>query len=250
MTLDHKTRIAQALEGHDPHYGKLPLVGLHVAIVLSAFTITLQSMPGQNTDTQRILTALEATLLAVFLTEFCLRLWSAPSRWRYVFSFWGLIDILSIVPALLFLIPDSEVLRTLRLMRIFRLLKLLRMRRAILRLEHAISSNREEMLLFGVLAAIVLFLAAVGIYHFEKDAQPEIFGSIPQSAWWAIATLTTVGYGDVYPVTTGGRVFTAITLLVGLGIVAIPAGLITSGLLNAPPDESETNLNNETTNGD
>ncbi|WP_299927644.1 ion transporter [uncultured Pelagimonas sp.] len=242
-----KHRVALALEGEDPRYGKLPLAGLHMAIVLSAFTITLQSMPGHSTDMQKILLGLEAVLLAIFVTEFCLRFWSAENRLGYIFSFWGLIDLLSILPALLFLLPDSTVLRTLRLMRIFRLLKLLRMRRAILRLEHAISSNREEMLLFGVLAAIVLFLAAVGIYHFEKDAQPEIFGSIPQSAWWAIATLTTVGYGDVYPVTTGGRVFTAITLLIGLGIVAIPAGLITSGLLNAPEEETETET---TTNGE
>ena len=257
IEMDKKQRVALALEGFDPRYGKLPLACLHVAIVLSAFTITLQSMPGKDTLTVQILTGLEVILLAIFCAEFLLRLWSAESRLGYIFSFWGLIDLLSILPALLFLFPNSEVLRTLRLMRIFRLLKLLRMRRAILRLEHALSSNREEMILFGVLAAITLFLAAVGIYHFEKDAQPEIFGSIPQSAWWAIATLTTVGYGDVYPVTTGGRIFTAITLLIGLGIVAIPAGLITTGLLNAPeedPDDLENDLINrdkpETTNGE
>ena len=75
----------------------------------------------------------------------------------------------------------------------------------------------------------------MGIYHFESAAQPEAFGSIPAALWWALATLTTVGYGDAYPVTAGGRIFTGLVLLVGLGIVAVPAGVVTSALLEDAP---------------
>lgn len=101
------------------------------------------------------------------------------------------------------------------------------------RIHHAFIISKEELILFGFTAAIMLYLSSVGIYFFEREAQPEAFGSIFHSMWWAIATLTTVGYGDVYPITVGGRIFTFIVLIIGLGIVAVPTGLFASALSRA-----------------
>ena len=94
---------------------------------------------------------------------------------------------------------------------------------------------KDEGLIFLFSTTLVLYLAAAGIYHFEHEAQPDTFGPIPESLWWAVATLTTVGYGDAYPVTAGGRVFTAVILLCGMGIVAVPAGLVATALTRAGP---------------
>ena len=88
-------------------------------------------------------------------------------------------------------------------------------------------------MLFGICSMVLLYFSAVGIYYFEKEAQPEAFGSVFHSLWWAVATLTTVGYGDIYPVTVGGKVFTFFILMVGLGIVAVPTGLFASALSKA-----------------
>jgi voltage-gated potassium channel len=88
----------------------------------------------------------------------------------------------------------------------------------------------EEFVMFFFLALILIYIAAAGIYHFEHEAQPDRFTSIFDSLWWAICTLTTVGYGDVYPITAGGRVFTCMVLLIGLGIIAVPTGIIASSL--------------------
>ena len=106
----------------------------------------------------------------------------------------------------------------------------MRYNRALVRFSRAITLAREEIILFLGVTLGLLYFAAVGIYYFEHQAQPEEFASIFHSLWWAVATLTTVGYGDVYPITVGGRIFTFFILLIGLGIVAVPAGLLASAL--------------------
>ena len=101
----------------------------------------------------------------------------------------------------------------------------------------AIALAKEEAILFLLATIVLLYLSAVGIYYFEHQVQPEQFKSIPHSLWWAVATLTTVGYGDVYPITVGGKVFTFIILMIGLGIIAVPAGLVASALSKVREDE-------------
>lgn len=132
---------------------------------------------------------------------------------------------------------DLRSVRALRLLRLFHLLKLARYGSAARRLQRATLLVREELVLFTGAASVLIFLAAVGIYYFERDAQPAAFASVFHSLWWAVITLTTVGYGDVYPVTVGGRVFTFLVLMVGLGIVAVPTGLIASALSKARDEE-------------
>ena len=96
---------------------------------------------------------------------------------------------------------------------------------------------REELILFACATMLILYFAAIGIYYFEHEAQPEAFSSVFDGLWWAVATLTTVGYGDVFPVTAGGRFFTFIVLITGLGVVAVPTGLIASALSRAREEE-------------
>lgn len=111
-----------------------------------------------------------------------------------------------------------------------RLLKLARYSRAADRLAQAFTAVRSELLMFLFLSLLVIYFSAAGIYYFEHDVQPEAFASTPHSFWWAIATLSTVGYGDVYPVTAGGGVFTFFVLLIGVGIIAVPTGPIATAL--------------------
>lgn len=121
-------------------------------------------------------------------------------------------------------------MRLIRLLRLLRILKLVRYNQALNRFSKAIYIAKEELAIFALASLVMLYLAAVGIYHFEHNAQPEVFRSIFDSLWWAVATLTTVGYGDIYPITTGGRLFTFLVLMLGLGLVAVPTGIIASSL--------------------
>jgi len=106
-------------------------------------------------------------------------------------------------------------------------------------LQTAFTLVKEEIILFFVVTAILLYLTAAGIYYFEHQLQPDAFSSIFSGLWWAVATLTTVGYGDVYPVTTGGKIFTFFVLIIGLGIVAVPSGLMASALSEARKQETK-----------
>ena len=169
-----------------------------------------------------------------------LRLAVADSRWRFVRSFFGVLDLVAILPFYLAAGVDLRAVRTFRLLRLIRILKLARYSDAVRRLRRAVGIVREELVLFLNVALILIFLSAVGIYYFEHDRQPEHFASVFHSLWWAVVTLTTVGYGDMFPITTGGRVFTFFVLFLGLGIVAVPTGLFASALAKAREEEEDT----------
>lgn len=186
--------------------------------------------------TSRGLVLASAAVTTLFVAEYALRLATAPRRWRYVTSFYGIVDLVAILPTLLGL--DLRAVRAFRLFRLLRLLKITRAK-ALNRFGRALWTVKDEGLIFLFTTAVVLYLAAAGIYHFEHEAQPETFGSIPESLWWAVTTLTTVGYGDAYPVTAGGRMFTAVILLVGIAIVAAPAGLVATALSRAGEESKE-----------
>ena len=147
-----------------------------------------------------------------------------------MFSFYGLVDLAAILPFYIASGLDLRAVRVFRLLRLVRILKLLKYSKAIDRFHRALVIAKEELILFGFVAAIMLYLSAVGIYYFENSAQPDQFKSVFHSLWWAVTTLTTVGYGDMYPITAGGKLFTFVVLMIGLGIVAVPTGLIASAL--------------------
>lgn len=238
--------ILQALDGTHPTIGRGIAIALQLLIIVSAVAIALETVQSLPPMVRQVLLIVEYSVLAIFTAEYLLRLACSPKPLRYAVSFWGIVDFLSIVPAILFLVPDAQSIRSLRLLRLIRLLKLFHASHALDRLARAFQKNRDELWIFSFIALVVLYLSAVGIYHFEHQAQPDTFGSIPACLWWSLATLTTVGYGDVYPITLAGRAFTGIVLLVGLGVIAVPAGLITSALLEGDLEDPITDLDLET----
>ena len=190
---------------------------------------------SQRKRTQRVKrsTYNEITTVAIFTIEYVLRLALCRPRFSYALSFFGIIDLLAILPFYISTGIDLRSLRAFRLLRLFRLLKLARYSAAMQRMRRAFIIVKEELILFGATALIILYLSAVGIYYFEREAQPEEFASVFHALWWSIVTLTTVGYGDVYPITLGGRIFKFFVMITGLGIVAVPAGLFASALSKA-----------------
>ena len=178
--------------------------------------------------------------LFLFTVEYVLRIWAAPKKRAFIFSFYGIVDLLAILPAMLFLLPEFRMLRILRFLRIFRILKATRFILAVDRLTTALNDVKRELVALVILSLMLVYLAACGIHYFEKETQPEAFGSIFGSMWWAIVTLTTVGYGDVYPATPGGKIFTALVTLIGVGLIAIPSGLLASVLTEARAERRKT----------
>jgi voltage-gated potassium channel len=172
-------------------------------------------------------------VIGIFTVEYLLRLYASEKKLSFIFSFYGLVDLIAILPYYLFLGLDLRSMRAFRLIRLVRLLGMARYQKAMKRFKTAFSMAREEIVLFLFLTLILLYLSAVGIYYFEREAQPEEFASVFHSLWWAVATLTTVGYGDIYPITAGGKVFTFFMMIIGMGIIAVPAGLVASALTKA-----------------
>lgn len=178
------------------------------------------------------------TVVIFFAFEYVVRIWTASEKRKYIFSFFGIIDLLAVIVGIAAL-PQFTSLRLFRLLQLIRLLKLVRFSQALTDLGRAFSSMRDEIMLFMGLTGLVVFLAAFGAYHFEHETQPEQFSHMGDALWWAVATLTTVGYGDIYPVTIGGKIMTAIVVLCGLGIVAAPAGVVAQAMATALREKRE-----------
>jgi voltage-gated potassium channel len=227
-----KADIIDILDGTHEKHGRVVALFLHVLILLSAISISLETVETLPGWFHIALLRFEIIVLAVFVTEYILRVTCSPRPLEYVFSFWGIVDLFACLPAMAIIQSNWQVVRTIRLIRLVRLLKLFRTSTAFDRLLQAFATVRGELLIFIILSGLILYVAAVGIYLFEHEAQPDVFASIPMSLWWAVASLTTVGYGDMFPITPGGRVFTTFILFIGLGVVAVPAAIITTALMN------------------
>ena len=208
-----RSRVKSIIDGRDPVFGRLFEKVSTGLIVLSAISLAVETISGLPHWLKILLWLEEVAIVILFSAEYILRIWTSEKPIKYIVSFWGVVDILAIAPFYLSMGIDLRGLRIIRLLRLFRLLKALRYIKAANRLRSALQEIRDELVIFACLSSIVLYLSAVGIYHFEHSAQPEKFTSIPQSLWWSIATLTTVGYGDVYPITVGGQLFTSVVLL-------------------------------------
>ena len=199
-------------------------------IAFSLVTFSLETLPNLPAAARKAFELSEIVITLLFTLEYGLRIATAPRKKDYIFSFYGIVDLIAILPFYVASGIDLRALRAVRMLRIFRILKLVGYSKAIVDFGQAMRQAKEQFIVFGFAALIVLYVSAAGIYYFEHEAQPEQFASIFQSLWWAVATLTTVGYGDVYPITAGGKIFTFVVLMWGLGIVAVPAGIIASSL--------------------
>jgi len=231
--------LKKIIENSDTRAGRAFDLSIQTLIVLSLVAFSVGTLPNLPESIRIALDVFEVCCILVFTAEYLARIAVAEKKLSYIFSFFGLIDLLAILPFYLMTGLDLRAVRAFRLLRLVRVLKLARYSAAARRFHKAFLLAREELILFVLVASIMLYLAAVGIYYFEHEAQPEAFQSVFHSLWWAVATLTTVGYGDVYPITAGGRIFTAFVLFVGLGIVAIPAGMVATALSRARTIEDD-----------
>lgn len=181
----------------------------------------------------------ELISIVIFSFEYLYRIiiYYKAGGWRglfsYVFSFFGLIDLISILPFYLkqFIAIDGRFFRILRLFRLTRIFKLGRESKSLKLFIKALTSVRNELKFTLFLSILTILFSASAIYFLENEAQPEVFSSITASVWWATVSLATVGYGDVIPITVGGKVFASIISLVGIGVVAIPTGIISAAFV-------------------
>lgn len=232
-----KEAVKNIIENDGSVEGRYFTILVQVLIVISLLSFSVSTIPNLSKSTIRVLQLIEIMTVVLFSVEYCLRIFIADKKLSYILSFWGLIDLIAILPFYLASGLDLRAVRIFRLLRIFRIFKLLRYTKAINRIGRAFTMVKEELILFFFVAMILLFLSSVGIYYFEHEAQPEKFKSVFHSLWWASATLTTVGYGDIYPVTKLGKIFTFFVLMIGIGIVSVPTGLIASALSKARIEE-------------
>ncbi len=209
-------------------------------ILLNVLAIGLESLPSMRDRWLEAFWYFEIFSVAVFTLEYLARLWSCVelpeyrqlsptrSRLRYAMTPMALIDLLAILPFYISFQVDFDLL-FLRVLRLLRLLKIARYSPAMNALLEVLKKESDALAASVVVLLIMLVIAASGIHLLEAEAQPEVFGSIPESLWWAIVTLTTVGYGDVVPITTGGKIFGGLIGLIGIGMVALPAAILASG---------------------
>lgn len=208
-----------------------------VALILfSAATVPLETLPTLSPAWRGFLDIAEILVVAAFTVEYVARLYVTPDRWRYVFGFQGIVDLLAILP---FYLSFAVDLRALRLLRVLRLLKLARYDAAVGRMARAFVEAREELAISLLVLGVIVYFAAFGIFYFEHQAQPDKFTSLMDALWWAVSTVTTVGYGDIYPITVGGRLFTFVVLIASLGLVAAPTGIFASALLSVRREDAE-----------
>lgn len=215
-----------------------------VLILLASITAILETEPTLRALWPPLFPALEAIFVTLFMLEYVLRLYAigedpryrgVGGRLRYLFSFWALVDLLAIAPYFLgFLVHNNAfLLRLLRLARMLRLARLGRFSQAWVALAQALSSRSHELWLSAGVAGLLLLFSSCCLYLVEAAAQPEAFGSVPRALWWSIATLTTVGYGDVTPITALGKFFAGLTAVAGIGIIAMPTGILAAAFSDA-----------------
>lgn len=235
MSAPFKKRLGGILFRTDTLAGKLFNAGLLLLVLASVGVVMLDSAEPVAARYQARLYGLEWFFTLIFTVEYAARLWSARNRKRYAFSFHGVIDLLSVLPTYAaLLIPGTEVflaVRVLRLFRIFRVMKLVSYQGEARFILHALSLSRRKIVVF--LYAVVLLVVILGSAMYVIEGHASGFTSISRSIYWAIVTLTTVGYGDISPQTALGQALAAFVMLLGYSIIAVPTGIVTAEIHTA-----------------
>lgn len=212
-------------------------------IVLNVLAVMAETVESVEARYRGFLWDFEVFSVAVFTIEYFARLWScvvnplyqrpALGRIRYVVSFFAVVDLFAILPfyAPMLIAFDLRFLRAVRLFRVFRLLKVARYSRALANLVSVFRAKKAELGITVIALLLFLLIASTTMYDVEHDAQPKNFPDIPSAMWWGVVTLTTVGYGDIYPITPLGKFLGSVIALAGIGLFALPAGIIASGLV-------------------
>jgi len=212
-------------------------------ISLNTLAVILETVKRFAQQFKAIFYYFEIFSIVIFSIEYILRIWSCTANEKYRHPLWGrlrfmftpllLVDLFAILPFYLpMLIPlDLRFIRILRLFRIFRIFKLERYMKAFSLLKKVFINKKEELLITLFLIFVLLIFTSSLMFFIEHNVQPEKFSSIPQAVWWGIVTLTTVGYGDIYPITSLGKILGAFIILLSIGFFALPAGILASGFI-------------------
>jgi voltage-gated potassium channel len=204
-------------------------LALIFVILVSVVSVILESIPAFNARFGTILHQAEWVITIIFTIEYIARIWSHPKPLKYIFSFYGVIDFMAIIPTYLDLIfagaMSLAVIRGLRLLRIFRILKITRYSREGRIIVEALKASRVKILVF--LFAVVVIVLVIGTLMYLIEGESSGFTSIPAGIYWAIVTLTTVGFGDITPMTTFGKFIASFVMIMGYGIIAVPTGIVT-----------------------
>jgi voltage-gated potassium channel len=213
---------------------------LMLGILVSVVVATLDTIPSVAAEYGGILSRIEYICVAIFCVEYVLRIWTSTVHERYAHPVLGrllymlrplmLIDLLSILPAFLpILTADLLVLRSIRLLRLMRILKLGRYSKGFVLVADVLHGKRDELLAATSMLLFLLFFSSSVMFFVEREAQPQTFKSIMDALWWGVSTITSVGYGDILPVTPAGKVLGGIVQILGVGLFAIPAGVFAAG---------------------
>ena len=213
-------------------------------IILNVIALILETIPEIKESLGLILKQFEIISVMIFSIEYVLRIYVSSlthpsssklkSAFKFIFSFYGLIDLLAITPFYLPFVTkiDLRFLRILRLLRFLRIFKINRYNNSLSLILSVIKEKKSELAMTGFVAFLILFIASFLMYYVEGESQPDKFPNILSCFWWAIATLTTVGYGDVYPITGLGKFLSGIIAVLGIGLVALPTGLVSAGFMD------------------
>lgn len=221
-----------------------------IVLILVNVCLVIADTFNLPSSVQAVSSHVEVVSVIIFTIEYALRIWTADllypdrkwisSKLRYVFSFMALIDLLAILPFYLpFIFPiDLRVLRMLRIIRLFRVFKINRYTNALSSIAKVFRSKKSELLSSVFVVLLLMIVASVLMFSIENKAQPDNFRNAFDALWWAFATLTTVGYGDIYPVTVLGKILSTVIAVLGIGLVAVPTGIISAGFMESM-DKSE-----------
>ena len=224
-----RSKLHEIVFGHETRAGKRFDVYLLWIILFSVLIVMLESIPEIGNDYRYEFSVLEWILTILFSLEFLLRIWISPKPLKYIFSFWGAVDFLSILPTYLSLIVHSYhyflIVRIFRLLRVFRILKLARFNTEMLVLVRALKASRHKIGIFVMTVLSIVTIMGTVMYVIEGGEKG--FTSIPQSIYWAIVTVTTVGYGDMVPSSALGKFISSIAMIVGFAIIAVPTSIVT-----------------------
>jgi voltage-gated potassium channel len=215
---------------------------LMALIMLNVIVVILETVEEQYFLYGQLFRTFDTFSVIIFTVEYVLRIWSCTSDERYSNPLGGrvrfaltpllVIDLVAILPFYLPMVfPDLRFLRVMRIFRLFRIFKMARYSQSMQTLGRVLSLKKGELTVTFFALIILLVLSSSVIYHVEHEAQPETFSSIPASMWWGVVTLTTVGYGDVYPITPVGKLIGAFIIVIGIGLFALPAGILASGFV-------------------
>ncbi len=254
LAMNIKTKIFDIIDGGDrppSRWNRVVETVIMTLIIISVVSIILESFESLYRRLRGYFYISELVIVIIFSLEYLLRLWTADlkypeksklgARLRFIFSGMGIIDLLAIIPFYLpFLVSlDLRVMRMLRITRLLRILKLKRYSKAMNIVSAVVYEKRSELSLTISVTFLLLLMSSTIMYYLEHDVQPDAFPDIITTLWWAVATLTTVGYGDVYPVTGWGRLISGIIALLGIGVVALPTGIISASFIDELEKDKE-----------